>query len=764
MKEPTINSIKNNLMAMVCNCLKSAASCLIKHLPSDRGTLCSGLAVEDLAKLSLAVQQSPVSIVITDKKGVIEYVNPKFESLTGYSKEELLGRNPRVLKSGHHPQEFYHHLWDTISSGQVFRGELLNRKKNGDLFWEAATISPLKDHTGEITHYIGVKEDITERKLIQENLLNSIMFESLISNISGDFAGRRASETDEGIQRALALVGEYSGADRCYLFLFRNDLMDNTHEWCADGIGSEQKQLQGISKSFFPWLMEKLDQFEPVMIPRVAELPAEAAREKREFEAENIKSLLVVPVAVAQKLLGFIGFDAVRAERSWSGEDVRLLKIISEIIAGAIESKRFEEEITIAKEAAEVANRAKTEFLANTSHEIRTPMNAILGLTELVLETDLSEDQRSNLETVRQSAGVLLALLNQVLDLSKIEAGRMESNETDFNLMSTLDEVLVPFRLCARQKGISLSYSVDSDVPVELRGDSGFLRQVLTNLVGNAIKFTDQGEVSLSVESTGKSVGKKNFIRFIVNDTGIGVSPNDLEKLFDSFSQADGSITRRYGGSGLGLAISKRLVEFLGGRIWAESTKGKGSAFVFTLPFTAAGSSVCEALSFQQEEMQTRSRRFGTLRVLLAEDNRGNQEYVRQALTTHGHSVTLAGNGQEALSLLERESFDIILMDIQMPVMDGIETLRNMGERRLISREGRIPVIALTAHAFESDRDRLLGYGFDGYLSKPFTVPDLVRLVEEIGSKKLARNEEIEGLRTQPRPGFHSQNCKGVNK
>ncbi len=644
------------------------------------------LVEEKLALLSRAVEQSQVSIVITDAEGNIEYVNQKFVELTGYIREEVLGKNPRILKSGKQSPEFYADLWKTISAGEEWRGNLENKKKNGERYWESAMISPIRDESGKIAHFLAVKEDITARKLAEDRARNeSSLLNQLIDTIP----------------------------DRIF-FVDLQSRFVKVNAACIRQLGlHDQSELLGRT----------IADFVPAEFAETALTRDRYVMETGSILAGILESLTLpgdrtvwfsttkVPLRNdAGKIIGLIG---VARDVTDQKDAETLLRESNERLKLAL--SRADE----LAEKAESANRAKSEFLANMSHEIRTPMNGVIGMTDLLLGTRLTPEQLEYAETIHSCGDALLSLINDILDFSKAEAGQFVLERLDFDLRTTIEDTVEIIAFKAQDKGLDLACSIADDVPEFLRGDPGRLRQVLFNLLGNAIKFTQKGGISVQVELLSSSE-KSVTLRFSVTDTGIGIPAEKHDSIFSKFTQADPSTTRKFGGSGLGLAICKQLVHLFQGEIGVTSEEGKGSTFFFTAVF--------EKLPHGSPRPLLKEADLTGVKVLVTDDFKANRTLVTALLKNWGCRPGEADNATTALELLRQAAGDgdpyaAALLDMHMPGIDGAELGRLIKEDQSIQTT---KLIMLTSVGKRGDADRLAGVGFSGYLPKPIR-PGLLR-------------------------------------
>lgn len=443
------------------------------------------------------------------------------------------------------------------------------------------------------------------------------------------------------------------------------------------------------------------------------------------YETFQLESYLGTPIIADGERFGTLNFSAQVEREPFVDGELELVKLFAHWVGNELSRQRAHDELHRARDAAESANRAKSSFLAAMSHEIRTPMNGVLGMAQLLLMSELTNEQREHVETIRSSGDALLILLNDILDSSKIEAGKLQVEEVDFRLAQTVNEVVELLRHKAQGKRVSLRSEIAPHLPRHLRGDEGRIRQILINFVSNAIKFTREGEVR--VEVTGTATGNRAKLRIAVHDTGIGISREAGSRLFQAFSQADASTTRRFGGTGLGLLITRQLAELMGGSVGMESEVGQGSTFWVSLTLPIADAVPSERLGMRS----LRPMSFAA-RVLLAEDNVVNQKVASRMLEKLGCHVDVAGNGVEALSMFSKFQYHVVLMDCQMPEMDGYEASREIRRVETERALTRTPIVALTANAMPEDRRTCLAAGMDDFISKPVSARLLSDVVRRI--------------------------------
>ena len=652
-------------------------------------------------------ENSTSGILVTDAERRILAVNPQLERVSGYNAGELLGETPAIFASGRHAPDFYRKMWESLERHDIWRGDIVNRRKDGRLIEEWLTISVVRDSTNRLINYLGVFEDITEQRLQALRLKRQMAALRALNEIA-TVTGLSPRET---LRHALKLASEHLHLE--YGIISHVDQESGIYriEVQVSPENTLQDQQEFPLGNTFCSEIVKRDALFQLVNTGESEF-----RDHPCFRNFRLASYLGVPIRVDDALYGTINFSShASRDHDFDPSDIEFIQLLARWAGGLMERMRAVEQLDKARAAAESASIAKGNFLANMSHEIRTPMNGVIGMAELLLATPLTAEQRDYAETIRHSADGLLGLINDVLDFSKVEAGKLQVEAIPFAPGDVLHDTLALLGHSATLKDIALAGHIAPELPPRLIGDPGRLRQVLINLVGNAVKFTSSGSVRVEFGCRpAANPALATWLQVRGSDTGIGMAPTVVASLFSPFFQGDASTTRQFGGTGLGLSICKRLIELMGGTIEVSSTPGQGSVFQFELPL-AVDHSLPVATARAPDDAPLRA----GIRVLLVEDNPVNQKVAAALLGKLGCQLVVAGNGAEALERLAAESFDVVLMDCQMPVMDGFEATRRLRAGDAGTTMQQVPVIAMTANAMQGDREECLACGMDDYLAKP---------------------------------------------
>ncbi len=698
--------------------------------------------VQKTTEMQLAKERSRLAYIIEGTNvGTWEWnvqtgetvFNERWADIIGYTLEELSPVSIETWVKFAHPEDLARNndLLKKHLNGEVdfYESEIRMLHKSGEWVW-VFDRGRVASHTpdGKPLMMLGTHQEITERKKAEEAVNNLSEMQSILMKIATDYINIPHEKVDDAINNSLKELGEFVAADRAYIFNYDwiKNVCHNTYEWCGEGISPEINNLQNVPNDFIPDWIESHNQGKIIHIEDVMSLPPDDGT-RQILEPQGVKSLLTLPMMNMGNCIGFIGFDSVKKHHKYLEKETILLKIFAELLVNIGNRKELEKSLIQSKEQALLASKAKSNFLANMSHEIRTPLNGVIGFTDLLLKTQLNEIQKQYCVNANTSGKALLSIINDILDFSKIEAGKLDLDIIETDVVELMEQASDIIKYHAGTKGLELLLNIQPGLPRMAFLDPGRLKQIIVNLLSNAIKFTDQGEVELKLTFSPLNEGRGQY-NFSIRDTGIGITHEQQKKLFKSFSQADSSTTRKFGGTGLGLIISNLLAVKMGGSIQVASTWGEGSTFYFTIE-TGCRAEENSTGKQKQDMLDVNS-------VLVVDDNASNRRILEDNFKHWGIAFSECDNGLSALKKLERNKFDLMIVDYHMPYLDGLETIRMIRDKLGLSPEN-LPVFLLHSSSDDQNlRDECKKLGVRFNLVKPVKADELLHFIRNIQSEE----------------------------
>ncbi|NLZ08619.1 MAG: response regulator [Bacteroidales bacterium] len=675
-------------------------------------------------RFELLFRNNPALICLFSyPEGQIIDVNNAFLNTLGYKREEVIGKSLVELRL-FYQIDTLNYVLDQLNSNKTVKSlEMTVRDGIGNIRKGLLTAEILG--VGEQKFFLASLLDITEQYAHQDTLY-------MLVDMAKSFIKMPIEKFEKEILKALGKIGGFVGADRSYVFMydFKENTLTNTYEWCAKGIFPVIDTMQNIPVSYMPQVLENHRNREAFFIYDIGSLPDSDA--KKILQNQKVKSVLKVPIWTSKELIGFVGLDFVRNLHQYSERENQLLTIFAELIVNLQIQIQNRKLLKREKDKAEKANKTKSEFLANMSHEIRTPLNGVIGFTDLLLKTKLTPVQEEYAQSANTSGKALLGIIDDILDFSKIEAGKLELELLETDIFRLLNETIDIIKYHASAKNLELLFSFPLDIPRMAFVDPVRLKQVLTNLLSNAVKFTEKGEVELKLEFTKLEPGRGRYV-FYVRDTGIGITKSQQSRLFNAFTQADNSTTRKYGGTGLGLTISNLLARKMGSGLELQSKWGEGSTFSFSIETKF------------RDEHQTHEQAKGKLpvkNVLIVDDNASNRKILMDNFKFWGVNCIECDNGLCALRVLEKQVFDLLLIDYHMPYIDGFAVIQMIREKMMVLPETMPLILLHSSSDDQSLRDKCKELGVRYHMVKPISADMLYDKIMSIYDKGIPPEEQ----------------------